>query len=419
MALPVVTSIAPTSGPTAGGTIVTITGTGFTGALAAGFGPSDATNIAVASDTQVIAVSPAGTGTQNVTVVTPGGRSAINAAAQFSYAASVPTSGSSPYYIDPALTSTIVGSLVNLLTASTSPDAMEAQNILLRRLALEGDVVGSRVPPPKNITEIGGYMNLLATLKESAMREQTLAGILGVAGPTPAQGWLETTTPLSMVSLANDRPAGAAQASIPINFLVRSDLVGALQAALKTLHATGATLPFASPPVITLPPGGPGTTPPTNILYYLGRTLMVAPQAALLAAATDPVALIRPPGSPAGTPFVIASNVLSAGTTAVTPANYDALQCTATGSSVVSLTAASMVPIAPILATAGFYPASPLPQPANNTVTTWATLTNITGLTSGVTMLGDELGLLYSPSTIAASVFAGQLNTIWNGTTFA
>jgi hypothetical protein len=107
------------------------------------------------------------------------------------------------------------------------------------------------------------------------------------------------------------------------------------------------------------------------------------------------------------------------GTTAVTPANYDALQCTATTSTIVPLLGASFVPVAPVMAGAGFYPASPLPQPANNTSTAWATLTNVTGLTSGVTLLGDELGMLYSPSTIAASVFASMLNTAWNGTTFA
>ncbi len=418
MTLPIVTSIAPTTGPTGGGTIVTITGTGLTGAIAAGFGPADATNIAVASDTQVIAVTPPGTSTVNVTVVTPGGRSAINAAAQFAYAAPTATSGSSaPYYIDPALTSTIVGSLVNLLSSSTSPDALEAQNILMRRLALEGDVIGSRVPPPRNITEIGGYFNLLGALSEGAMREQALAGILGVAGPTPAQGWISTTMPLSMVSLPNDRPAGAAQPSIPLNFLVRSDFNLALQAALTTLHATGATLPFSGPPVLTLPPAAPGAPMPANVLTYLGRTLSLSTAAALLAPATDPLALIGPTGSTP--PFYIAANVLNAGTTPVTPANYTALQCTTTTSTTVALTGASFVPVAPILAAAGFYPAAPLPQPANSTQTDWANFTNTTGLVNGVTMLSDELGLLFSPSVIAASVFAPLLNTVWNGTTFA
>jgi hypothetical protein len=417
MALPVVTSISPTTGPIGGGTIVTVTGTGFTGAIAVGFGAADATNIAVASDTQVIAVSPSGSSIANVTVVGPGGRSAITPTAQFTYAAPAPAPGATPYFVDPALASTIVQSLVNFVDASTSPDAVQAQNILMRRLALEGDVIGSRVPPPRNITEIGGYMNMLAALKEGAMREQALAGILGVAGPTPAQGWLSTTTPLAMVSLANDRPAGPAQASIPTNFLVRSDFVPAVQAALKTLHATGATLPFSGPPVITLPAGGAGAVPPSNPLYYLGRTLNLATQAALLAPATDPLALARPSGS--ATSFAIAANVLGPGTTPVTPANYDALQCTATTSTTVTLTGASLVMVAPIMAAAGFYPASPLPQPAKNTDTAWATFSNITGLMTGVTLLGDELGMLYSPPVIANSVFASMLNRVWNGTTFA
>jgi len=36
-----------------------------------------------------------------------------------------------------------------------------------------------------------------------------------------------------------------------------------------------------------------------------------------------------------------------------------------------------------------------------------------------VTLLGDELGLLYEPGEIAQSMFAPLLNTIWDGTTFA
>lgn len=417
MAAPVVSSIAPTSGPTGGGTIVTITGTGFTGAIAVGFGSADATNIAVASDTQIIAVSPPGSSVSNITVVTPGGRSAINPAALFSYAAPAATGGATPYYIDPALTSTIVGSLVNVLSASTSPDAIEAQNLLMRRMALEGDVVGSRVPPPRNITEIGGYLNLLAELKEGAMREQTLAGILGVAGPTAAQGWTSTTTPLSMVPMTNDRPAGAAQASIPTNVLVRSDFISAVQAAVKTLHTQGATLPLTGPSVITVPRGAPGAPMPANVLSYLGRTLTLAPQAGLTNATTDALALIRASGTT--DPFAAAANAINPATAPVTPANYDALQCTATTATTVALTAASFVPLGPALAAAGFYQASPPPQPASNIDTSWAVFSNITGLVVGETILGDELTLIHQPGAIAASVFAPLLNAVWNGVTFA
>ena len=43
-AAPTVTGLSPTTGPAAGGTLVTITGTGFTGATAVDFGTTAATN---------------------------------------------------------------------------------------------------------------------------------------------------------------------------------------------------------------------------------------------------------------------------------------------------------------------------------------------------------------------------------------
>ena len=59
-AAPAVTSLSPTSGSTAGGTLVTITGTGFTGATAVDFGATAATNVTVVNDTSITADSPAG-----------------------------------------------------------------------------------------------------------------------------------------------------------------------------------------------------------------------------------------------------------------------------------------------------------------------------------------------------------------------
>ena len=70
--------------------LVTITGTGFTGATAVDFGTTAATNVAVVNDTTITADSPAGTGVVNVTVTTPGGTSAISAADQFTYVVAPP-----------------------------------------------------------------------------------------------------------------------------------------------------------------------------------------------------------------------------------------------------------------------------------------------------------------------------------------
>ena len=74
--VPVVTGISPTSAALAGGTIVTITGTGFTGATKVDFGAVAATSFTVVSDTEITAVSPAqAVGTHDVLVTTPGGTS--------------------------------------------------------------------------------------------------------------------------------------------------------------------------------------------------------------------------------------------------------------------------------------------------------------------------------------------------------
>jgi hypothetical protein len=86
-AAPTVTGISPTSGPAAGGTLVTITGTGFTGATAVDFGTNAATGVTVVNATTITADSPPGTGTVDVTVVTPAGTSATSAADRFTYIA--------------------------------------------------------------------------------------------------------------------------------------------------------------------------------------------------------------------------------------------------------------------------------------------------------------------------------------------
>jgi len=67
--LTVITTLDPPNGPTRGGTSVIITGACFTGATGVLFGTTAATSFTVDSDTQITAVSPAGTGVQDVTVV--------------------------------------------------------------------------------------------------------------------------------------------------------------------------------------------------------------------------------------------------------------------------------------------------------------------------------------------------------------
>lgn len=95
VSLPTITGLSPASGPTAGGTTVTITGTGFTGATAVQFGGAPADSFSVVSDTSITATSPAGAaGSVSVRVTTPSGMNDTSAADQFTYTstpADVPT----------------------------------------------------------------------------------------------------------------------------------------------------------------------------------------------------------------------------------------------------------------------------------------------------------------------------------------
>ena len=85
IAAPTVTAIAPSSGPGRGGRVVTITGTNFSGATVVSFGGSSATFLNVASATRIVAGSPPGSGTVDVTVTAVGGTSATSPADQFTY----------------------------------------------------------------------------------------------------------------------------------------------------------------------------------------------------------------------------------------------------------------------------------------------------------------------------------------------
>lgn len=83
------------------------------------------------------------------------------------------------------------GLLMKLLEQETSDEAMKIRYQIMRRIALESDIKPARIPVPQNITEIGGYYNLLMNLGEmnkssTTMVRQMLASALGL--PMPVDG---------------------------------------------------------------------------------------------------------------------------------------------------------------------------------------------------------------------------------------
>ena len=86
VAQPTVTAVSPPSGPAAGGNVVTITGTGFTGATSVRFGTVTTTHFTVKSSTRITVTVPAqSASTHDVNVTTPGGRSVSNSVDKYTY----------------------------------------------------------------------------------------------------------------------------------------------------------------------------------------------------------------------------------------------------------------------------------------------------------------------------------------------
>jgi IPT/TIG domain len=88
---PTVTGVTPGTGPTAGGTLVTLSGTHLTGATAVTFGGAAGTGITAVSATSLKVTTPVhATGIVDVRVTTPAGTSAVTAAGKFQFEAPAP-----------------------------------------------------------------------------------------------------------------------------------------------------------------------------------------------------------------------------------------------------------------------------------------------------------------------------------------
>ena len=84
-----------------------------------------------------------------------------------------------------------------LLEQETSKEVQDVKLAILKRIAAESDIKPSRIPAPLNITEIGGYFNLMRKFKDEAMKEQqkvfsdmlhqTLTSIFGLPMNTPIE----------------------------------------------------------------------------------------------------------------------------------------------------------------------------------------------------------------------------------------
>ncbi|GFE05743.1 hypothetical protein Scani_20110 [Streptomyces caniferus] len=179
--VPVLTSVTPASGPAAGGTTVTLTGTGLATAGAVRFGSTPATSFTVVSDTHITAVAPAGTGTVRVTVTTPGGTSN---GVSYTYSVTPALSGVSPNQGPTSGGNTVTLTGTNLTgTTAVTFGATPATSFTVLSATQISAVVPAATPGPVDITVTtpGGT----STLQSSYFYVSTpvLTGVAPPSGP--------------------------------------------------------------------------------------------------------------------------------------------------------------------------------------------------------------------------------------------
>jgi autotransporter-associated beta strand protein len=274
---PAVTSVAPTFGPVVGGTLVTITGTGFTGVTAVKFGTVNAISYTVNTATQITATAPAGAAisTVDVTVTTPGGTSAASVNSKFTYAAA-------PVVSSPTVTgitgtsATLGGSVTNdggltttrgvvysLTSANSIPTIGGAGVIDLPA----GSGIGTFTVGASSLTPGASYsfaayaVNSLGTVYTTVSTFTTL----------PAPKLLSTAFNGATPELLNLPAPYTDQHSMVRSFQLTFDLPVALAAGAVSVVPIGSF--GAIPGAITLTPvGGPGPATVWNVTFSGANT---------------------------------------------------------------------------------------------------------------------------------------------------
>ena len=314
--------------------------------------------------------------------------------------------------------------LLEILRQEVSPEAVSAKNLMLRRLATENPVGISRIPAPMNITEIGGYLNLLEKLGHTDLQYGMLSSALGLPQKIPELEFYDRVPVTFFSEFISDRPECSGVKSLPLTFFMRNDLSTVFSLSMQTLHKEGGSLPLLSPQP-ALPAVG-SVPSEKEMMVIIGRCMEIAPSA--IAKSTKGNQNIDTSEKAAsGTKKDTASDAKTeetasdVKTTISTAGNADPVIVTRDGifvrggNNVITVTAyfnetkaeitGNLIHADPLLARAGWY--------YENDV-----LKNITGLVKGRTTYGDELSRIYTGAQISASGVRELATAVWNGNTF-
>ncbi|MUH52218.1 MAG: hypothetical protein F2789_13520, partial [Actinobacteria bacterium] len=270
VAAPTVTALSPVSGPVAGGTVVTITGSGFvSGATTVKFGANAGTSVTFVSATSITAVAPAGVaGAVTVTATTTTGGTSTNAT-QFTYVAAPTVTSLSPTS-GPASGGTVVTITGTNLTGATGVKfgANAATNVVVvsatsvtatAPAGVAGAVTVTVTTPGGTSTNVVSFTYLVAP---------TVTALSPTSG-TAAGGTVVTITGTGFVSGATTVKFGA-NAATNVTFVSATSITatapagtaGAAQVTATTTNGTSTnavSFTYVAAPTVTLlsPTSGP------------------------------------------------------------------------------------------------------------------------------------------------------------------
>ncbi|MFJ3233670.1 IPT/TIG domain-containing protein [Streptomyces sp. NPDC086787] len=331
MAPPVVSSVSPNQGPPLGGTSVTLTGTSLVR-----FGATPATNVVVVSSTQITAKTPAGSGTVNVSVTTPGGTSTQTV--PFTYTTvSVPTLTSLNPTAGPTAggnTVTLNGTGLNGATTVRFGTNPATNVVVVNSTQITATAPAGTCPATVNVTVTtpGSTSNSLPYAYAAAPTVTDMDRHFGPA--TGANTAVIFGTNLTLTSAVK---FGATPAT-SITAISDSQLTATAPAGSGTVtvttpggtsSATNANIYYtylAAPVIHTLtPPQGPDTGGNSTVLtganLTYSDTVAFAGIPALFAAISDTQVIATVPGGPPGTVNVMAHT--PAGNSNVLPYLYE------------------------------------------------------------------------------------------------
>ncbi len=251
---PAVTGVSPSEGPVDGGTWVTIAGANFTGASEVDFGGVPA-YYTVDSDTSITALSPAGAGTVDVTVTSPGGTSAGSAADQFAYVApAVPAVTG----VGPNLGPEAGGTWV-VITGASFTDATEVDfGGVPAYFVVDSDTMIEAISPAGAGTVDVTVTSLGGTSATSADDQFTFVAAPSVSGVSPNGGPVDGGTAVTITGVNLSGATEVDFGGVPASFVVDGDT------SITAVSPAGAG---AVDVTVTTPGGTSGTSADDQFTY--------------------------------------------------------------------------------------------------------------------------------------------------------